>query len=189
MLRRIASHALSTPITMRVSLMKMLRVFLISYLIILLFSPSSSIASGVKDNAVNRVVAGIISFTYWPGLKTLPQLCLLPGSHHYSITPPAAGDAYHVVSLDSGAELQTRHCDAVYFGEQPAQEQVILLEKVRNRPVLAISENNPDCTIGASFCLILKKEGVSFSVNIDSLARSGVRVNPEVLLLSRKGIK
>lgn len=163
------------------------RMFWIFCLIICLLSPFPSIASDVKDSAANRVVNGIISFTYWPGLKMRPLLCVLPGSRHISIASSTGGNAYNVVYLASESELQSRHCDAVYFGGQLPKDQERLLGEIRNRPVLAISENNPECTIGASFCLTFQKGGAVFSVNIDSLTRSGVKVNPEVLLLSREG--
>ncbi|HFD6702485.1 TPA: YfiR family protein, partial [Salmonella enterica] len=39
--------------------------------------------------------------------------------------------------------------------------------------------------IGSAFCLIINNDEVKFSVNLDSLAHSGVRVNPEVLMLAR----
>lgn len=36
-----------------------------------------------------------------------------------------------------------------------------------------------------AFCLIINNDEVKFSVNLDSLSHSGVRVNPEVLMLAR----
>ncbi|HII3200232.1 TPA: YfiR family protein, partial [Enterobacter kobei] len=50
---------------------------------------------------------------------------------------------------------------------------------------LLISEQNPECVIGSAFCLIIERGQVRFSVNLDALSRSGVRVNPDVLMLAR----
>jgi hypothetical protein len=36
------------------------------------------------------------------------------------------------------------------------------------------------------FCLDITPQGVSFELNLDSMARSGVRVNPRVLGLARR---
>ena len=78
-------------------------------------------------------------------------------------------------------------CDAIYFGDQTPQQQVDIIEKLKGRAVLTLAENNAECTLGAAFCLIFQPDHTHFSVNLDSLARSGVRVNPDVLLLSREG--
>ncbi|EOI7245511.1 YfiR family protein, partial [Salmonella enterica subsp. enterica serovar Anatum] len=46
-------------------------------------------------------------------------------------------------------------------------------------------EQNTECIMGSAFCLIINNDEVKFSVNLDSLSHSGVRVNPEVLMLAR----
>ncbi|MBP2195001.1 YfiR family protein [Pantoea cypripedii] len=140
----------------------------------------------LNDGAANRIVSGIISFTHWPDLKHPPQLCVLPPVNHLSLLQ-GSEQGFNVVWLASEEALPGQQCDAVYFGEQSPQQQVALLEQLSNRPVLSLAENNPECTIGASFCLIFHQDKTVFSVNLDSLARSGVKVSPDVLLLSRKG--
>ncbi|RIG16825.1 YfiR family protein, partial [Shigella dysenteriae] len=43
-----------------------------------------------------------------------------------------------------------------------------------------------ECIIGSAFCLIIHNNDVRFAVNLDALSRSGVKVNPDVLMLARK---
>ena len=45
---------------------------------------------------------------------------------------------------------------------------------------------NAECIIGSAFCLIINNNDVRFAVNLDALSRSGVKVNPDVLMLARK---
>jgi len=52
--------------------------------------------------------------------------------------------------------------------------------------VLSISEGGDQCTVGSLFCLRVGDEQVSFEVNLDSVARRGVRSHPRVLQLSRR---
>jgi hypothetical protein len=52
--------------------------------------------------------------------------------------------------------------------------------------VVSISEGGDQCTVGSLFCLRVGDEQVSFEVNLDSVARSGVRIHPSVLQLSRR---
>lgn len=72
-----------------------------------------------------------------------------------------------------------------YFGKESPTYQVELKNKYPTKALLLIAEQNPECVIGSAFCLIIKDEDVRFSVNMDSLSRSGVRVSPDVLMLAR----
>jgi hypothetical protein len=51
---------------------------------------------------------------------------------------------------------------------------------------LSISEADSSCSVGSMFCLRIKPGKVSFDVNLDSVARSGVRVHPSVLKLATR---
>ncbi|WP_234293130.1 YfiR family protein, partial [Klebsiella aerogenes] len=52
--------------------------------------------------------------------------------------------------------------------------------------ITLIAEQNTDCSFGSAFCLLINDDRVRFSVNLDVLTHSGVRVNPDVLMLARK---
>ncbi|MNN73616.1 hypothetical protein D3C81_1897490 [compost metagenome] len=54
------------------------------------------------------------------------------------------------------------------------------------RPVLVIAEEDFECEVGSMFCLNIRENQVSFRVNLDTLARSGVHVHPSVLQLGRR---
>ena len=161
---------------------------------LLLFLPLSSFAALLTDkpdSAANRIVSGIISFTHWPGKNNLPRLCIFSSARHLSYSDDSAripsSKTFDITYINDKSGLLSAQCDAIYFGSQTPQQQSDILEKVRGRPLLSIAENNPDCTLGAVFCLLVKQNPPAFSVNLDSLSRSGVKVSPDVLLLSRKG--
>lgn len=77
-------------------------------------------------------------------------------------------------------------CDAVYIGKLTAEERSRLFASLIGHPVLSISEGGDQCTVGSLFCLRVGDDQVSFEVNLDSVARSGVRIHPSVLQLSRR---
>jgi hypothetical protein len=77
-------------------------------------------------------------------------------------------------------------CDAVYIGKLSTDERSRLFDSLIGHPVLSISEGGDQCTVGSLFCLRVGDEQVSFEVNLDSVARSGVRIHPSVLQLSRR---
>lgn len=61
---------------------------------------------------------------------------------------------------------------------------VALFERLHGHAILSISEQSRECIADAVFCL-QAGERVRFRVNLDALARSGVRVHPAVLKLAR----
>ena len=142
-----------------------------------------------KDDKANRIVSGIISFTRWPALHDAPQLCVFNSARHINFPASTTATAlpFSVVYLNSEAELASNRCDALDFGDQSPQQQTELLSLEKGHAVLSLAENNTDCAIGAAFCLICNADHPMCAVNLESLARSGGRVSPDVLLLSRKG--
>ncbi|HBV89530.1 MAG TPA: DUF4154 domain-containing protein [Pantoea sp.] len=158
-------------------------------LLILLFLHPPIALAGTKDDKANRIVSGIISFTHWQNLNRPPELCVFTSARHLSLpeNSAAAAATFTVLYLAGAGDSAMHRCDAIYFGDQTPQQQVDIIEKLKGRAVLTLAENNAECTLGAAFCLIFQPDHTHFSVNLDSLARSGVRVNPDVLLLSREG--
>lgn len=146
-----------------------------------LSSPGSN-----NDEAVQRIVSGIISYTRWPKLSAPPRICIFASSRMAKIiikdiTPLS----YTPVVVANSEEALTLKCDGIYFGDESAESQVKLIEAYQPRPLLLIAEQNTQCLTGSSFCLDINANPVKFAVNLDSLSRSGVRVNPDVLMLAR----
>ncbi|MFB6327463.1 YfiR family protein [Pantoea deleyi] len=162
----------------------------VTLLILLAFHPPVARA-GLKDDQANRIVSGIISFTHWNGLTHPPELCVFPSARHLSLpeNSRSAPAGFTTVYLAAAGDVARHRCDALYFGDETPQQQVDLIAQLTGRGVLTLAENNAECTLGAAFCLIFQPDHTHFAVNLDSLARSGVRVSPDVLLLSREGKK
>ncbi|XID75766.1 YfiR family protein [Alkanindiges sp. WGS2144] len=142
-----------------------------------------------KHEEVARIVFGILSYTKWQPPKTAIEVCIA-GTTKYALgledsilleKPPK-------VTISKSADVSTlagAQCDVIYFGDIPAVMQQKIIS-TSNRPLLTISELNPACELGSSFCLDIESSPISFKVNLDALARSGIHVNPNVLLLGRK---
>lgn len=174
----------------RLLLLRRICQILFTLLTLLSLNPHIALAA-VKDGQANRIVSGIISFTHWNGLNTPPKLCVFPSAQHLLLPEKgvSAGAIFTTVYLTGAADLARHQCDALYFGDETPQQQVDLIAQFKGRGVLTLAENNVECTLGAAFCLIFQPGHTHFAVNLDSLARSGVRVSPDVLLLSREGKK
>ncbi|NTZ48031.1 YfiR family protein [Lelliottia aquatilis] len=139
------------------------------------------------DKSVRAIVSGIVSYTRWPALSGQPKLCIFSSSRYAqalsestSVSLPYTPQIVHTES-----EALNATCDAVYFGNESPANQLELFRNYQGRALLLIAEQNAECVIGSAFCLIINEETVRFSVNLDALSRSGVRVNPDVLMLAR----
>ena len=171
------------------------RVLLVSLLCLLAPRAFAETASpvGMADSraqAVTQVVLGILSYARWPVEPTQLRLCIV-GPTQYTDdlvkgTTQATGRPVLVQRLLADNPDIVNACDAVYIGELNADERSRLFASLMGHPVLSISEGGDQCTVGSLFCLRVGDEQVSFEVNLDSVARSGVRIHPSVLQLSRR---
>ncbi|MBC3304692.1 YfiR family protein [Pseudomonas sp. SWRI18] len=143
-----------------------------------------------RAQAVTQVVLGILSYARWPVEPAQLRLCIV-GPTQYTDdlikgTTQATGRPVLVQRLLADHSDIVNVCDAVYIGKLTGDERSRLFSSLAGHPVLSISEGGDQCTVGSLFCLRVGDEQVSFEVNLDSVARSGVRIHPSVLQLSRR---
>ncbi|SDS62176.1 YfiR family protein [Pseudomonas prosekii] len=143
-----------------------------------------------RAKAVTQVVLGILSYARWPVEPAQLRLCVV-GPTQYTDdlvkgSTQASGRPVTVQRLLAGNPAIASDCDAVYIGKLTADERGRLFASLIGQPILSISEGSDPCTVGSLFCLRVSDDQVSFEVNLDSVARSGVRIHPSVLQLSRR---
>ena len=147
-------------------------------------------AMHIPDNAISvrSIVSGIVSYTRWPALTGAPRLCVFSSSRFASVIADESNTSlpYQPIVVHTRRDAMVARCNAFYFGSESPAFQVELLKQYPTNALLLIAEQNSECITGSAFCLQINDNSVKFSVNLDSLARSGVRVNPDVLLLARK---
>jgi hypothetical protein len=147
--------------------------------------PPHDVAAGVR-----QAVLGIMSYTRWPTSLSRVRLCVVgePVFAAALFDPPMQFGGTTIAigrrAVQAG-DLGTQ-CDAVYVGAMAAAEGEALHHELLGHPVLTITEDDPHCSGPNMFCLTTHGLPVGFSVNLDSVARSGVAVNPRVLLLGRR---
>ena len=143
-----------------------------------------------RSQAVAYTVFGILSYTRWPAELQTIRLCVV-GPTEYAdelikggALPGGRKIAVRRMHLDDASLLA--ECDSVYAGMLADDAWRRLMVRLKGKPLLSISERQELCKIGGMFCLDVRPGGVSFEVNLDSVARSGVRVNPRVLQLAKR---
>ena len=143
-----------------------------------------------RAKAVTQVVLGILSYARWPIEPAQLQLCVV-GPTEYTDdllkgTTQSSGRQVFVRRLLVNNPTIADDCNALYLGKLSDEERSSLFNALAGHAVLSISEGGDQCTVGTLFCLRVADEQVSFEVNLDSVARSGVRIHPSVLQLSRR---
>jgi hypothetical protein len=140
---------------------------------------------------VNRLVGGIISYVRWPDSRPAHErsLCVV-GTPQLadSLRPTLPGNGHMSVMLRSARDVtQGSHCDILYMGQMTITERQQLIGWVRNKPVLTMTDADYSCAYGAMFCLGKRRQGISFSVNLDAIGRGPLRVDPRVLRIGTEG--
>ncbi|WP_277587814.1 YfiR family protein [Pseudomonas chlororaphis] len=152
--------------------------------------PAATSLADQRAKAVTQVVLGILSYARWPVEPAQLRLCVV-GPTEYTDdlvkgTTQATGRPVLVRRLLADNPAIVNECDAVYIGKLTDDQRARLFTSLVGHPVLSISEGGDQCTVGSLFCLRVSDNQVSFEVNLDSVARSGVRIHPSVLQLSRR---
>ena len=154
-------------------------------------SPASPASPAISshDSTVRQVVLGIVSFTRWPSIPVRLHLCVT-GRPDYAAgltdTLQAGSTVLDVQRVRFDDPALGLACDVVYLGTLGDAQRARVRAALAGRPVLTIAEHDESCTAGAMFCLAVDGERVTFDINLDAVARSGVRVHPNVLNLARR---
>jgi hypothetical protein len=142
--------------------------------------------------AASQIVYGVISYTRWP--QEIPgdtlDVCVVGQAEH----------SEHLVdhnTLLHGRRVVTRHkplsdlpsnCAVVYVGLLDLSEHDILVRTLIGKPILVISEQG-GCTVASMICLSVSDKRSAFEINLDAVARSGIRIHPSVLKLARPQVR
>ncbi|UIF85127.1 YfiR family protein [Cupriavidus sp. UYPR2.512] len=143
-----------------------------------------------RTDLVARVVFSLLGYARWPVERDPVRLCV-DSTGRYSARlmeggTLANGRSVRARQVDVLADMLHPDCDALYVGAMNEARRKRLSGELTGRPVLVIAEEDFECEAGSMFCLSIRDQQVSFRVNLDTLARSGVHVHPGVLQLGRR---
>ncbi|MDN2697527.1 YfiR family protein [Janthinobacterium sp. SUN073] len=137
---------------------------------------------------VAQVLFGIISYVRWPVARPEVRVCML-GAPRYGaaiVDTPASSLGQRIRVKIPPAAAAAGECDVIYLGSLPDGEREHLLAQIIGKPILSVAEPGTSCTVGTMFCLRLNDAQIGFDVNLDAIARSGLRVHPNALQIARR---
>ncbi|MGE5167544.1 MAG: YfiR family protein [Deltaproteobacteria bacterium] len=140
-----------------------------------------------RNAAIASTVTGIISYARWPADPQPIRICV--------VAKPLYAQGLLTGQADAGRKIVTQEmgiddpsmpssCNVLYLGALDEKQRLALIASLAGHAILTISENGPACNAGSMFCLHFERNRVGLQMNLDSIARSGVHVDPHVLLLS-----
>jgi len=137
---------------------------------------------------VAQVLFGIVSYVRWPVARPEVRICLAGAVRHGAaiVDSPASSLGQRIRVRTIPPASAGSDCDVLYFGALPDAERDILMTQVIGKPILSISEPGVPCQVGTQFCLRLQEAQIGFDVNLDAIARSGLRVHPNALQIGRR---
>ncbi|MDR2678073.1 MAG: YfiR family protein [Zoogloeaceae bacterium] len=161
-----------------------------------LFAPLAPLRAETTPAAsVLSVVIGIVNYTRWPEGRNPLRFCLVGKSAYFErLRAIPAATLQNMLDMpatfqDATPEVLADRCDLVYVGvvdEATATRTVIA---IAHKAILSIGEYPGFCSQGGMFCLkpnASEPDTVPFAVNLDAISHSKLRVNPQVLRLTRR---
>ncbi|MDR2208225.1 MAG: YfiR family protein [Azoarcus sp.] len=149
-------------------------------------------ATDASEAPASRLITifwGIVGYTQWPDAKESFRICLSGDNRHLAMIRQSAIKLGHGVATLSLLENAATSCDIVYVSGTGDDEAGKLPRLLDGAPVLSIGEGEDFCSMGGMFCLLSsdKEDGAidEFAVNLDAISRSTLRINPQVLRLSK----
>ncbi len=150
-----------------------------------------------RASEVAYIVRGIVQYTRWTPAPAPVRLCLsdtFDAATEAAFTravleskegPPGA----IVVSprrLAPTTPIDATECHVVLVNSSAPMLWRGLLQGVLDRPVLTIGFDEEFCSLGGTFCLDNTSGKLQIRANLDSISRSGMRINPQLLRLTQQ---
>lgn len=151
---------------------------------LLIFSLSS--LGMAKNEEYYRAIVRILSYT---DMSPSSQICVFNNpqiTQGLQVFLKQHRSQYSAIAVNM-ANFKNTSCQAVYFSNLSSKEENRLIRSYPKQKILSISDNNPQCELGSVVCLSSRiNRPIMIDVNMDSLARSQIRLNSQVLYMLKK---
>lgn len=155
-----------------------------------LSAPSVGHGPGVRQLA--ELINGIIGYTRWPQPPNPIRICVM-GRDDLVLYLQAGATTTRprpitVQAVTSETSIKI-NCDVAYVSALPPENARLLLRQTLTSAIVTIGDGAEFCSDGGMFCTdpvggsADVNSRLRFSANLDVIARSGLRINPQMLLL------
>jgi hypothetical protein len=149
-------------------------------------------------NELAEVLVGIVHYTRWAESTSTPvsiQICVdkldeptaLVIARAFAFDAPVSRHVEIVSRSFASASIDgLLDCRAIFFGGTSSAAWRPMLVELVNHPILTVGYGDDFCSYGGMFCLEPSGSGLRIKANLDSISRSGLRVNPQLLRLTQR---
>lgn len=134
------------------------------------------------------LVGNLLTYTHWPAQVEPLRLCIWGrGADVAALQTSALSTTQRKVTIQHNLDvaLAAQRCDALYVAASAPAAARQLARLLIGRPVLSIGEGLAYCVDGGMFCIDTSERPLKFQANLDAIARSGLRVDPQALRIGR----
>lgn len=162
--------------------MKIAKLYL---LVFTLFHCSSIYAISTHD--VFETTFSIFSYTKWDTPQPI-TICIVdnPQLTQQFLSAAIQNKHHYKIEAAESKNINQKNCDALLFSSMTPQQEAKTINSVQKSAVLTLSLNNEACEIGSAICLYRRDQHTAFKVNMTSLSKSKIHIDPRVLLLTKK---
>lgn len=154
-------------------------------MIITLMNCTSLYAISTHD--VFETTFSIFSYTKWESRPPI-LICIVDNpqlTQQFKSFSTQNKRNYKIELIDS-KNINQKNCNALLFSTMNPQQEAKVINTIQQTPTLTLSINNEACEIGSAICLYNRAQRTAFKVNMTSLSKSKVHIDPRVLLLTKK---
>ncbi|WP_161539934.1 YfiR family protein [Glaciimonas sp. PCH181] len=139
---------------------------------------------------ISHVIIGISSYVRWPTPSSELRLCVVGEAKYAGVLMDSAKESsvppIRAHQLSPKSDVTSAECNIVYIGNIDGAEREKLFAQLNGQPILSISEPGLPSTTRSMFSLKFRDTQIAFEVNLDAIARSGLRVHPNVLQFAKR---
>ncbi|MFT3719119.1 YfiR family protein [Pseudorhodoferax sp.] len=151
-------------------------------------------AEPLEGLSLRDALAGVLAYTRWPQPPDPLRLCFIGNSPYVeSLLREGLPSLQRTLVLHRlpSERLVSGQCDALYVASVAVQDWQRLQAELDGQPILTVCERSDACTAGGMVRLNLDggSHNVRFEINLDAVARSAVRIHPQVLRLGRRSAR
>lgn len=145
---------------------------------------------------VAYIIRGIVQYTRWSPVPVPVRLCVTdqmdPATESaFARAIAEVREGVPVIALANrrlapGSTPDAADCHVVLVNSTASAQWRGLLLALLDRPVLTIGFDEEFCSLGGMFCLDAASGKLLIRANLDSISRSGMRINPQLLRLTQQ---
>jgi hypothetical protein len=159
-----------------------------------LLGPGPALAQTASAPALKAAyLVNFAKFTEWPAEAARPGAALVlcvAGEPRVTkaLEEATAGrdvDGHPLTTRSVDIEGPVHACHVVYVEDADGRRTLQLLERVKDKPILTVSDHNNFARMGGVANLFIEGGRMRFAVNVDALQRSKLRLSSRLLSLAK----